>query len=266
MRKFFNWYSISIIVILSIGAWVWLGGDSMMPEGEIFARLLFILVLFIVFIILSVIGIIKGSPKGNASNSNNDTQERTLDTFPTRPSIAIISFAIGLSITFALSYLINVGTFEPWRKYSPTPYISILEITTDQTVKVSNPSGETFIIGARDIDKCNDDECLKMEEETAVGNTDLDDQCFPKGLPPPRPPVKMASEEKVFRYCDTGTGNTVEHRYFVSENGDLWLWEKLINFSIRDAFHLSLFVATIFTLFVVALYSASGRFRKLILR
>jgi len=261
MRKFLNWYSIAVIVILIIACIIFIyvltnpypDGSSAIVGG------FFLFLLILVFIIISIIGIIIGSPKSDVGKNNNDGQERTRDIFPTRLRIATISFIISIFITFTRAFLINVGAFEPWRKFSPSAYNSILEITTNSTVKVSNPSGETFIIDPRFVDKCNDDECLKMEEEVARGDSTLDNRCFPKGLPP-RPPVKMASEEKVFRSCIFG--GTVEYHYFISDNGDLWHWEKLINQSFWKVYGLSLFTAIIFTLFVVAFYSTSGRFRK----
>jgi len=108
MRKFINWYSISVIVILSIGARILLVSLGRMEStGEDFKSPFYILGLFIVFIILSIVGIITGSPKGNANKLYFDPQERTSDPFPSRPEIAIISFAIAITVTFAISFLIN---------------------------------------------------------------------------------------------------------------------------------------------------------------
>ena len=295
MKEKRSWYAQAVTAILTLaGVLIFIDSFSWKQHGVAGLGSVIVLVFTILALILvTLYNIVIGSSQTNKEIGTNDLQEENwtsksiqetgIDRRSTLPSIqtveslennnkqsllrvAVNSGAIGILITAIVAIRINSGRSVPWESIQPSAYVSIIEFTSSQTAKVTNPTGDVFVIHVGAIDNCSDDNCLHKEEEDAEAILKVrnraaihDKNCIPKGSPP-KPPVKMASKEAVFRECVFGTVN--EAHLFVSENGDVWVWRKSLLPLFGIIFFPSLFTAPTFALFGVALYKLFSSERK----
>lgn len=340
MRKYLNWYSISVTMILFIASSIFACGliaSSILEEGWtlLFGMAFLLALLFFTLIILTLVRVVTHSSKGSAITLDNNHQEKKRESQVRRLAVAIISGTIGVIITipavtlnlgywsFSIIFLTSIFTapifavlgvifirlFEEidqesirkralvalvsgmtgvlftilavfyfhfstahneWSGPRPTGYGTIVEFTSRNTVKVMSPSGNVFHIPYLYIGWCEDDDCLRMHEEQlqkrrnfesllADGTREKNNLCFPI-ISPPNPPVKMESEETIFRECSIL--NMGERRYFIDGNGNIYTWHK----DYRDAYFvlitIGVFTVPIFAILGVAFYKLFERLIK----